>query len=457
MIYSSLLFIYGFFPAALLLYSVTPRLHREKTMLVLSIIFCCSFGLFTAGILTLSILLNYVAGRITERFSSGAAGKAVLCLIILADIAVMFLFRADDLPGKTGELFLSIAYPLGISFFTLSAVGYQLDVFRGRCSAEHDIIRFSLYLIMFPKLIMGPLVSYGNYLRISGRRNFSIGSIGGGLAVFVRGLVKKLIGADLLYMLYSAVRSTDTGELSALSAWLGAAAYLLCVYFELSGFSDMGTGLGRCFGYSFPAAFRHPVLSSRITKFLSRWHMQVLHWFRRYILEEIFPYTPHRWLKALVTAAVCGMAGFLYTFTPNGMVCGLIIGAAAAAEQLPAVRRLPRASGAAYTFIIILFSGVILSGDTITGSLSYMLAMLGSNHSLADSLSLYLLGSYVLILIIGFFVSSELMRRSLQRVRRSRLYYIALAAEPVITLAFLALCTAMMSYSGSSAMLMFKL
>ena len=119
-------------------------------------------------------------------------------------------------------------FPVGISFMTLSAIGYLLDIYRRRQKAERNIIRFSLYMMMFPRLIMGPPVRYRSFQKSLRNRNEGLDSIGLGFTVFVKGLAKKVICADMLYSLYSSVKSIEVQEVSAFTAWIGASAYLMC-------------------------------------------------------------------------------------------------------------------------------------------------------------------------------------------------------------------------------------
>ena len=458
--YSSLLFIYGFFPVSLILYHITPKKLKEAAMLVLSMIFCSFFGLEYILFIAAYIIVNYTVSRLTDVLRKK---NAIACFIPFAfgmvfDIFALFAFRTERFSAVYTTLRLHEAFfPVGISLFTLSALGYLIDIYNGRVSSEKNIVRYSLYIMMFPRLLMGPVLRYDAFTRIMNSRRTGINELGKGLTLFIKGLTKKVLAADTLYALYIAVAAYDTGELSAVTAWLGITAYILCLYFTLSGVADMGVGIGYCFGYRFPQSFNYPMFSSRIRYFAAKWHVQVIHWFRNYITKPFASQMKSRYISKLIFIGAWTAAGYWYAFTVSGALWGALMGTSIVVENKLRNSRMLKATGIIYTFLLVTVFSVFLASDTVSDAFGYLLAMIGGNRLLTDTLTLYLLKSYLVVLLVTMYASTDLFRNMLLRSRRMLLRKVFSSLTPVVMAALLAICTALISSSGSSEMLLMKL
>lgn len=236
MTYSNLLFIYIFLPAALAVYCIVPKKLKNTALLLGSIIFCGFMGFKMMLFIMLYCIANYAAALFIYNIRPKIKFIPMAAAIIF-DIVMLVSFRAEYFSYLHG--FMKIpeeAFPLGISLFTLSAIGYLIDVYRGDIKADKNFVRFSLFIMMFPRIIMGPVVSYDIFVSILRKRRLNIAEIGAGLTIFIKGLAKKVILADQLFMLYSASMSGGFENISASSAWLGMISYMFCLYFTLSGF-----------------------------------------------------------------------------------------------------------------------------------------------------------------------------------------------------------------------------
>ncbi len=459
MIYSSLLFIYVFFPLSLLVYYVIPKKHRNVSLLILSMIFCGMFGIGFLFFMTTYTFLNYTACRIIGKYiKNKSISRSVFLFALIFDILVIFIFRSEIFRGFKELISIPESFfPVGISFFTLSAAGILADVYCGRTEAESNIVSFGLYIMFFPRILMGPLMRYSSFQKMLRCRHDDLSGIGTGFAVFAKGFAKKVIAADTLYVLYNASVSVDVDKMAALTAWLGIISYFLCLYFTLSGVSDMGIGIGYCFGFRLPQSFIYPVFSSNIRYFTARWHMQAAHWFRRYITRPLSALSSSRIYKRIVFIAVWGLFGFWYTFNLNGAVWGMIWGTAITAETRFSRGKLLPVTGILYTFVIALAGSVFMAGDSLSYSLKYLFAMIGGNRIMADSLSLYLIKSYILILLISMYSATNLFRNLMMRSGRRRVQSIVTALSPAIVLSVFILCTVLISYRGSSDMILLRL
>ena len=173
--------------------------------------------------------------------------------------------------------------PIGISFYTFQTLSYVIDVYRGNVRVQRSLLDFALYVTMFPQLIAGPIVKYADIARQLRSRKMGWGKFGDGVMYFIRGLSKKVLLANTIGMVFNDVAALGAGETSALSAWLGCAAYTFQIYFDFSGYSDMAIGLGKMFGFEFRPNFNYPYISRNITEFWRRWHISLSTWFKEYV------------------------------------------------------------------------------------------------------------------------------------------------------------------------------
>lgn len=458
MVYSSLLFIYGFLPITLLLYYIFPKKHREKLLLLFSLVFCAVQSLYFLIFISAYTLVNFAAGHLICRLrKKGSIAAIPLGIGIIIDITAIFAFRTEYLSWLQDVLRVPEGFfPVGISFFTLSAIGTLIDIYKGRIAADRSIIRYALYIMFFPRLIMGPIMRYEVFTNTLRSRREGLAEIGKGMTVFVRGLAKKVIAADNLYMLYKAAVSVDVSEMPALTAWLGITAYLLGLYFTLSGFADMGTGAGYCFGLRFPMSFNYPLFSAKIKYFAARWHSQVSQWIRRYITKPLYKTTRIMWLRELIFIGGWVVFGFWYGFGAGGMMWGALMGIALVIENRLTKIKLMNLTGIFLTFLVTVICTVFLSGDSLLYSAKYLLAMIGGGGSFADSHSFYLIRYYIVLLLITMYASTDLFRNMI-RSRKNKIKTIASAVSPAVILVLLAVCTALISYSGSSGMILLRL
>ena len=459
MIYSSLLFVYVFFPVSLLLYYVTPEKYSNITLLALSVIFCgmngAAYLLFLASYTALNFGFCHLIGKYRK---NKFIAKGMLTLALVLDISVIFIFRSDFFSAYRELMSIpEVFFPVGISFFTLSAVGTLADVYSGRTEPEKNIVYFALYMMFFPRIIMGPPMRYSGFRKMLRHRKSGLADIGTGLSLFVKGFAKKVIAADTLYSLYNAASGVEIEKMPALTAWLGAVSFLLCFYFTISGFSDMGAGISCCFGFRISKSFNYPVFSPNVRCFTARWHMQVSQWFRRYVTKPLSSLCVKKIYRDIIIIAAGGLFGFWYTFDIGGTVSGLIWSTAVVVETRFIKEKQLQITGLLYTFILALVCSVFMSGGGLVYSMKYLFAMIGGNRLLADSQSLYLLKSYVLILIVSMYSAASFFRNIMVHSRRKKIQNIITALSPLIVLSAMILCTVLISYRGSSDMILLKM
>ncbi|MDE6539717.1 MAG: hypothetical protein K2K66_05960 [Ruminococcus sp.] len=459
MTYSSLLFIYGFLPLSLLIYWLTPEKMKNTSLLLLSMLFCALNSFRFLKFMVVYTLINYFAGLFIGKFRNKKSISAIpLFLGISADVVMFFMFRTDFLDIFKNKLKIPCEFfPVGVSFITLTAIGYLIDIYKKCIRPEFDIVKFSLYMMMFPLIIMRPVIRYNTFRRMINDRKVTLCDTGTGLTIFVKGLVKKVIAGDTMYAMYIAVKSVDIWNMSSVNAWLGMTAYLLSLYFTLSGMADMGAGTGYCFGFRFPHSFNYPVFSNKMRDFASNWHVQIIYWFRRYMSKPLCEMGKSRVYRKIIFISAWCCVGLWYRFDMNGLLWGGIIGLTVVLEKYIRRFRILKITGIIYTYVITIIGIVFLSGENIGQSLNYLLVLLGGNKIFADSLTLYLLKYYIVLMLVCTYCSTSLFRNMVMRSGKSHIKSIIALLSPVVTLVMLVLCTAIISYTGSSELYLISL
>lgn len=461
MVYSSLLFIYGFFPLSLAIYAFTPKKFKDIALFLLSMVFCGLFSLKFLFFMLIFTAVNYTSARITYslKWKEQKFRKFMsipFAVGIMFNVLSLFAFRTEIFSVLIKPFgFPENFFPFGISLFALSATGYLIDVYKGRIKSEINFIRFGLFIMMFSRLLMCTVISYDNFLKIWRKRKIRMNELGTGMGLFVKGLAKKVIVADTLFMLYSAIKSTD--NIPVLTAWIGAVAYLMCLYFTLSGISEMGTGISYCFGYTFPQSFNYPLFSSRIRHFSAKWHIQVMQWFRKYAVYPFRKVIKAKYINIFMTFFLWVLMGFFYTFSLNGIIFGLLMGLGLLIESKLKNIRMLKSTGIIYTFLVITILSVFLASGSISEAFCYIWAMIGGNRMFADTLTAYFIKSYIIIFLVAMYASTDLFRNTINRINRTRFRFVILVFSPVVTVLVFALCTALIAYTGSSENVLIRL
>ena len=289
MLFSSIPFLFYFLPCVFVLYFLVP-MRWKNTGLLLASLFFYAWGepKFVVFMLA-SIVQGYVLARLVEKYRADRGrAKLFLTLSLVFSLGLLgyckyadfFLSGFNALTGLHIPL-LRVALPIGSSFYTFQILSYVVDVYRGDVKAQRNFIDLAAYIAMFPQLIAGPIVRYSDIASQLEHRTHSLADVAAGARRFVLGLGKKVLLANVFYELITTFKAS--GDRSVLFYWLYAAACVLNIYFDFSGYSDMAIGLGRIFGFRYLENFDYPYISASITEFWRRWHMSLGSWFRDYV------------------------------------------------------------------------------------------------------------------------------------------------------------------------------
>lgn len=297
MLFSSSVFIYFFLPAVLIVYYVFLRKSRKLQNFFL---FIASLFFYAWGepkfvlIMLLSIVVNWSFGLLVGKYKDSylKKAKAAVALSVVFNLVLLFIFKYLTFSGNViKDLFNlnlavpQITLPIGISFFTFQAMSYVIDVYRGHGDVQKNIFNVGLYISFFPQLIAGPIVRFETIADQIENRKETATDFFDGFSRFVVGFAKKVLLANNFALLADYAFGYELGvtQLSSLTAWLGACAYMLQIYFDFSGYSDMAIGLGKMFGFHFLENFNYPYISTSVTEFWRRWHISLSSWFRDYV------------------------------------------------------------------------------------------------------------------------------------------------------------------------------
>lgn len=291
MVFSSVLFLFYFMPVAFTVYYLAPRRFKNLTLLILSLIFYSWGEVRYFPIMLSSIIVDYMASNGIERSGDNKRKRRMwLMLSVMFNLGMLGFFKytgffVSNINAVTGLNILipSFTLPLGISFYTFQTMSYTIDVYRGNVKAEHDIIDFGAFVVLFPQLIAGPIVRYSDIQYELRNRTTDLGQISSGAKYFILGLASKVLIANNAGALWTEISGTGFENISTPLAWLAILAYTLQIYFDFSGYSLMAIGLGRMLGFEFPKNFDFPYISKTMTEFWRRWHMTLGSWFKEYL------------------------------------------------------------------------------------------------------------------------------------------------------------------------------
>lgn len=329
MIFSSIEFLLCFLPLFLLLYGVTPKRMKNMILLLGSLVFYAFGEPDYLLLLMISVLVNYFLGlhlargarlkgkdKRQKKSKLERKRKSLLTVAVAGNIGVLAVFKGGI--GVNG-------LPIGISFYTFQILSYLIDVYRGEETKETSFLRLATYITMFPQLLSGPIVNYGEVRAALYDREFSAKGIQEGLKVFTVGLVCKVLLADRLGLLWREVQVTGFESISTPLAWLAAIAYSMKLYFDFYGYSLMAVGLGDMLGFSLPSNFKNPYMAASVRDFYRRWHTTLGRWFCRYVYIPLGGNRRGEWRTILNLLCVWLLTALWHGNTVNFLLWGMLL------------------------------------------------------------------------------------------------------------------------------------
>lgn len=332
MIFSSLIFLYAFFPLCLIAYFlVKPIKGKNAVLIALSLVFYAWGEPVRIAFLLLSAVINYFVGIGIGKAKTEKIQKLILAGGLIYNIGMIGVFKYSGFIAENINSIFRVNIPVpdiavmaGISFYTFQIISYIVDCYWGKIEPQRNFFKLLLYICLFPQLIAGPIVRYSTIAEEIDNRHTSIADLSDGLTRFVVGLAKKVILADQLLRIVNDFLEGKVGALTIAGTWYGIILYSLYIYFDFSGYSDMAIGMGRMFGFHFNENFNHPYLCKDIQEFWQRWHISLGTFFRDYLMPVTFFGRRNKYLSLLL---IWLCTGIWHGASWNYVIWGLYYGA----------------------------------------------------------------------------------------------------------------------------------
>ena len=429
MVFSSIQFLFYFFPCFFLCYFLLP--WKNVTLTVFSLLFYAWGEPRFVPILLAYIVANYGCGLVIGA-AAGSQRRWAIGVGIALNIGMLVYFKylnflTAELGPVAAWLGLSlepthVLLPLGISFMAFQGASYLIDIYRGEVPPQRSLLLFTMYKVMFPQLIAGPIVRYREVYDAIHRRSADIAEIYFGMRQFVIGLAQKVLIANTLALPADQIFALKPDELGTATAWLGVVCYTLQIYFDFAGYSNMAIGMGRMMGFRYPENFNLPYAAASITDFWRRWHMTLSRWFRDYLYVPLGGNRrgPFRtYLNLMIVFLLCGLwHGANWTF----IVWGAWHGAFLVIERLglgPPIVRAWWPVRHAYALIVVMIGWVFFRADTLTHAGAFLRSMFGlGGQSLLYPVERYATPAVVSALVVGVLLATLPAQEMIARIAR---------------------------------------
>ena len=411
MVFTDLIFLFCFLPISVLLTKLIRNIKLQNILLVvLSLLFYAWSNPIYVVLLILSILWNYFTAFELEAQNDEKTKKILLIVSVVVNLFILGFYK------YTGFLMdilhiqsdLKIALPVGLSFFTFSELSYIFDVYNGKSKPQKNIILFTLYVSFFGKISMGPIVSYHEMEDQLRNRTLSKAQYASGMVLISKGLIKKVLLADQLSYVYSILQNNT----STLGVWLLAISYMLQIYFDFSGYSDMAIGLSKFFGFDFKPNFDHPYTATSVQDFWRKWHISLSQWFRDYLYIPLGGnrVDKNTYIRNIFIVWFC--TGLWHGANWTFILWGLYYGCLLLLEKFFLREKLPKPISHIYTLLVVLIGWVFFMSPNITTAFSTLGKMIGiGTTTFANNQAKFMLKSYFILFVLAILLSTKVYDR----------------------------------------------
>ncbi len=462
MLFSGNIFLIVFLPIVLFCYFVLFRKSRKLQnvfLLIASLVFYAWGEPKFVFIMMSSIVVNWLMGYLVDKYrDKKSAVRAIMTTDVIFNLGLLFVFKylmftVENINSVFGtELRIpEIALPIGISFFTFQAMSYVIDVYRKDGEVQKNLLNVGLYISLFPQLIAGPIVRYQTVADEIMNRRETLEDFTEGVRRFIIGFLKKVLLANTMAIIADGIFDS-TEPVSTASAWLGLIAYTFQIYYDFSGYSDMGIGLGRMFGFHFLENFNYPYISLSVSDFWRRWHISLGTWFRDYVY---FPLGGSRVSKKsrliFNLFAVWFLTGVWHGANWTFIIWGLMYFVLLVTEKLSGMEKKLSSKKFIpiryiYTMFFVCIGWMIFRASDITAAGEYFKALFGIGVTALDDTFRYYIGNYAVLIFASALFSvptAPYLRKkvsALSRVPRTVcgvLYVVAVAVMFVSAFSFI--------------------
>lgn len=456
MLFTSISFLYYFLPIVLILYFLVPRKYKNIVLFIFSIIFYMYGEPKYIILMLLEIFIAYIGAILIEKYKS----KDIFIITLIVHISLLVFFKYTDFIilninnlFKTNIPYQNIALPIGISFYTFQIISYLIDVYRGKIKAQKSFIMLGTYVSLFPQLIAGPIVRYETIEEELRERKSTFDDFAYGVRRFIIGLSKKVLLANILGEI-ALIDSSTT-----LLYWVKSISFMLQLYFDFSGYSDMAIGLGRMFGFHFLENFDYPFISKTITEFWRRWHISLSSWFKDYVYIPLGGNRKGLLIQLRNIIIVWCLTGIWHGASWNFIVWGLLFGFFLIIEKIGLKKYLEKLKilNHIYVLFITLISFTIFNASSMKEALNNIYGLFNFNIPFIDNTSLYYIKSYFLVIIISIIGSTPLIKNIIIKLNKNKHFnYIINIIEPIILIILLIIVTSYLIDNSYNPFLYFR-
>lgn len=352
-----------------------------------------------------------------------------MVLAVALNLGMLAVFKYADFAVDTVNGLLStniplpgITLPIGISFFTFQALSYVIDVYWERVEVQKNYFNILLYISFFPQLIAGPIVKYRDINEAIENRVMNADEIAKGLRRFICGLGKKVLIANTAGLVADHVFTAAHSKVNFVVAWIGAIAYLMQIYYDFSGYSDMAIGLGHMFGFHFKENFQYPYGADSIQEFWRRWHISLSTWFKEYLYIPLGGNrkgTARTCINRIIVFFFTGLwHGANWTFVIWGLWHGMFL---LFETYCPIVKKAPKVIARIYTLLVVCVGFVMFRADTLTEGL-FMIRQMFTGFSMdpaSMSFAVQQLTPWFLVMLAAGIIGAAPIRKLVDHIREN--------------------------------------
>ena len=434
MVFSSLVFLFAYLPLTLLGYYLVPRQGRNIFLFIVNLIFYGWGEPLLVLLMVFNIFFNYVGGYYVDKYRQDEKKKKLaLILTCILDIGILAVYKYTGMLTETLNMLpflnipvLQISLPIGISFYTFQTMSYVIDVYRDDAPVSRSFIDFGTYLALFPQLIAGPIVRYRDVAYQMRHRQETLEMFTKGVMLFMVGLGKKVLIANQMGTLTSAMFAT-TEENGVLGTWVGILAYTFQIYFDFSGYSDMACGLGNMLGFEFLKNFEYPYIARSITDFWRRWHISLSTWFKEYVYIPLGGNRKGVKRQIINLLIVWGLTGLWHGASYNFLLWGLFYGVMLILEKFvfkKLLDKLPAVLQHIYTLFIVMLGWGLFYFTDMAQLGAFFADLFNFSNGLCGAQALNLIMSYLPLLIVAGIASTPLATKLYMSFKDTRYIWI---------------------------------
>lgn len=428
MIFSSLEFLCVFLPVVFALYCLLPSIKVKNALLIVASLLFYAYGEPVYVLLMIaSSFMNYGMARLIAKGEKRK--KIFLVLAVALNLGMLAVFKYADFAVDTVNGLLStniplpgITLPIGISFFTFQALSYVIDVYWDRVEVQKNYFNILLYISFFPQLIAGPIVKYRDINEAIENRVMNADEIAKGLRRFICGLGKKVLIANTAGLAADHVFTAAHSKVNFVVAWIGAIAYLMQIYYDFSGYSDMAIGLGHMFGFRFKENFQYPYGADSIQEFWRRWHISLSTWFKEYLYIPLGGNrkgTARTCINRIIVFFFTGLwHGANWTFVIWGLWHGMFL---LFETYCPIVKKAPKVIARIYTLLVVCVGFVMFRADTLTEGL-FMIKQMFTGFSMdpaSMSFAVQQLTPWFVVMLAAGIIGAAPIRKLVDHIREN--------------------------------------